>query len=241
MPPAVDLDVPHVDWSAFIGGLDWRQGEHVTLVGPTGQGKTTLALGLARYRLHRRGFVAAVGTKPKDATLASLKRRHGWKVVGDWRDVGGADRVVLWPRWRGPQDTPAQANAINRGLLDAAFKDGRWCLVVDDVQYLCDQLRLAPTLATIWLQARSLKVSLVGATQRPVRAPREMFSQASHYFLWGTADDEDLRSLAGFGMADTKAVRAQVARLAPHDVLYVDGRRPGVLAVTRAPRYPLAA
>ena len=36
-------DVGSVPWGTFLSGFRWNQGEHVSLIGPTGHGKTTLA------------------------------------------------------------------------------------------------------------------------------------------------------------------------------------------------------
>jgi hypothetical protein len=39
-----------LSWSSFLSGFQWRQGEHVSLIGPTGTGKSTLAFGLVNWR-----------------------------------------------------------------------------------------------------------------------------------------------------------------------------------------------
>lgn len=200
-------------------------------MGPTGQGKTTLALDL----LPLRDWSVILATKPRDSTLDRLRRDAGYVRVASWpppRD--GTNRVLLWPRWRGPLDTGRQAVAIRTALL-SIFGEGSWCVFADDVQYLTDRLRLGPVLTDLWLQARALNVSLVAATQRPRHVPLVMWSQSTHLFLWGTGDDDDLRRLGGFGGLSSKRIRATVAALPKHDVLYVNTRT-GALAVTRHER-----
>ena len=226
----VELDgVPVVPWHEHLAGLNWRQGEHVALIGPTGQGKTTLALQLIERRLYR----VIIATKPKDRTLDGL-RRSGYVTIPSWPPPNDTTRrVILWPRWRTPLDTPRQKRTIAQAI-HAIFRAGSWCVFADDVQYLTDQLGLRRELKTLWLQARALDVSLVAATQRPVWVPREMFTQSSHIYLWRANDAEDLRAIAGLGSHDSKRIRSIVAQLPPFHVLYVDTRAGGALQITKA-------
>lgn len=226
-----DDSIVRVPWPEFRARLRWAQGEHVGLVGPTGQGKTTLALDL----LGLRGWSVILATKPRDRTLAGLERTGGYHRISAWPPPNDrTPRVLLWPRWRSPADTPRQAAAIHHALT-SIFGEEAWCVFADDVQYLTDRLRLGSVLTDLWLQARALRVSVVAATQRPRHVPLVMWSQSSHLFLWGTNDDEDLRRLSGFGGLSSKRIRTTVAGLARHDVLYINTRT-GALAVTRYER-----
>lgn len=230
MPPQHE-PIPRVPWSEFIARIDWRQGEHVALVGPTGRGKTTLALAL----LPKRDWVVILGTKPKDSTLNGLSGRRGsFTRISSWPPPNDRiSRVLLWPPWRNIADKFTQARTL-RHALGSIVAEGGWCIFADDVQYLNDELRLGDVLQTIWLMARSLGVSLVAATQRPRHVPRVMWTQSTHLFIWGTRDADDLKQLGGLGGVDAGRIRAEVAELGKHDVLYVNART-GALAVTRAP------
>jgi energy-coupling factor transporter ATP-binding protein EcfA2 len=227
-PSAVEA-VPVVPWADFLPRLNWRQGEHVALVGPTGQGKTTLALAL----LPRRQYRVIVATKPRDATLSQLARQ-GYVTVREWPPPVLPERVILWPRWRGPEDTLHQARVI-RDALDAMFAAGGWSVMADDVQYLTDMLALGRTLRLLWLQARAIRVSVLAATQRPTRVPREMWDQSTHLFLWQTANETELRALSGMSGANTRLIRSVVEALPQHHALYVNART-GAMCVTKAPR-----
>jgi hypothetical protein len=223
-------DAPLVPWADFLPRLKWRQGEHVALIGPTGQGKSTLALEL----LPRRDWTAIIATKPADRTLSGL-RKEGYVRTATWPAPNpDARRVLLWPAWRTPADDARQRAAIDHAL-HRVFEARGWCVFADDVQYLTEHLKLRRTLVSLWLQARSLGISVVAATQRPRIAPLEMFNQSTHLFLWQTADDEDLRRLGGLGGMSAKRIRSIVAGLPRHHALYVN-TRDGALAVTRAER-----
>jgi hypothetical protein len=223
-------DVPVVPWDDFLPRFRWKQGEHVALVGPTGQGKTTLALQL----LPRRDWVTIIATKPKDRTLAGL-RSEGYVRIPAWPPPNAeTNRVLLWPAWRDESSTKAQARTIHQAI-GAIFRAGSWCVFADDVQYLTEHLGLTRTLNTLWLQARSLGISVVAATQRPRHVPLAMWSQSTHVFIWQTADDEDLRRLGGLGGHSSKLIRSIVSELPKHHALYVNNRD-RKLAITKAER-----
>lgn len=212
--------VPSLPWSEAERSFRWRQGEHVTLVGPSGGGKTSLALRL----LPRRRFVVAVGTKPRDSTLDRLVKREGWKLTRTWpvnHEVH--PRVVFWPRIERMEDASAQRTAIG-AFLEDVYRNGGWTVYLDELRYITGRLRLQAEAELLWLQGRSLGVSLVGGTQRPAWVPLEAYDQASHLFLWRETDDTNLRRLGGISGVDTRLVRDTITGLAHHEVLYVNTR-----------------
>lgn len=229
-PPPPE-SAPFVPWEQFYDRFDWRQGEHVALVGPTGRGKTTLALSI----LPKRSWAVIIGTKPKDDTLSGL-RKFGWHRIPEWPPPARRNRVILWPKWKGDGDSANQARVI-REAIDKVFHQHAWCVFMDDTQYLTDHLGLGRMLRMMWLQGRSINVSTVAATQRPVWVPREMWSQSTHHFIWGTQDEQDLKALGGFGGMNAGIIRRWVANLGEHEVLYLNTRN-GTMLRTQAPRRP---
>lgn len=232
MPDArQSVAVEELPWSAFLDGFRWRQGEHVSLIGPTGTGKTTAAVQL----LPRRRFVAAIGTKPRDSTLDHLAR-DGYRIMAALPHEGNPPRVIIWPRsvTLNRDAKRAQASTI-RDAMDHAYSAGGWTLFVDELSYVSRTLKLAPELVDIWQQGRANNVSLIGCTQRPRWVPLDAYSGASHLFLWRTNDRQDIARLAGLNGADSALVQAIVPQLERHELLYVDTRT-GRLCVTIAPK-----
>lgn len=223
--------VDHVPWDEFMGSrFRWEQGEHVSLIGPTGGGKTTFGLGILPMRSHR----VVVATKPADPTLNSL-RKEGYHVIEEWPPPPLEPRVVLWPRFRGKRDLPTQRAAIAHALSEI-FAVGGWCVFVDELSYLCQMLRLDTDLRLIWQQGRALKITLVGSTQRPAWVPLELYSQATHLFFWRTNDQRDLSRIGGIGTVDPKRVRQLVGALREHDALYLNTRTGEMLTTRAEPR-----
>lgn len=231
LPPRVPFDV-------FMRHWRWEQGEHVTVVGPTGTGKTTLIRALMVKRYDAGGAVAVLATKPRDANLTRWAREDGLTVVREWppswpwwkrtpEDVDGVPwdrRVMVWPHLRGAEDVPHMA-AVHRRALGDTFAEGSWCVVAEELHYLSDVLRLDDELVTAWTQGRSNGVSIIGGTQRPVNIPLYAYSSATHLFFFGDNDEVNLARIQGLGGLSGGVVRETVRALPFHDVLYVNTRR----------------
>src|SRR5215831_7796852 len=70
--------VPWDSWRAWFGGPDgWKQDEHISIIGPTGTGKTALAVDLLRIRSYR----IFVMTKPADDKLERALNRQKYLKV----------------------------------------------------------------------------------------------------------------------------------------------------------------
>jgi hypothetical protein len=214
-------EVERLAWDEFLPSMRWRQGEHVSLIGPTGAGKTTLALQV----LPKRKFVVVLGTKPKDPTLSQL-RRQGYEVMRSWPEHVSVDvtpKIILWPTFKKAGDARKQAQTIGRSLQEI-FAQGGWTVYADELRYIAKTLRLSPLLELIWQQGRSLGISLVGGTQRPAHVPLMLYDQATHLFFWRDNDDANLKRIGGIGHLDSQLVRETVADLPLHETLYINTR-----------------
>lgn len=235
-------EVPHVPWQRFQSGLRWSQGEHVTLVGPTGTGKTTLALSL----LPRRKYVGVFGTKPADKTLDRLIREQGYRKVGRWdpRPVDkrnpGEQRLLLWPKC-GDLDDDDRNAVIFDEALHRIFRQKRWCIFADELSFMCETFSgdrtsrrkpIAYHFKKVLQQGRSIGVSLVSSVQRPFYVPLACYDQATHLFFWSDNDEANLKRIGGIGWLNSKLIRETVASLPKHHVLYANTRH-GILVTTK--------
>jgi hypothetical protein len=77
---------------------------------------------------------------------------------------------------------------------------------------------------------------MILATQRPSGVPLEMYSQATHVFLFLERERRNLERLGEINSINSGLVRTIVSRLEEHQVLYINTVS-GKMARTRLPPY----
>lgn len=233
----MNVDIPEVPWSTWWRRFrrDYRatrdDAQHVTIIGPNGTGKSTIAVRIAELR----PWVFALAVKPRDVVYRDMLTAAGFRDAR--RGIlpppsGRRARVVLWPPMEGEASKAVQQEQF-AGALDYAFRAGVWHALVDEGQYMASELRLAPRLST-WLKlGRSNGNGMILCVQRPAWMPRDIYSAPRHLLMFGTNDDADLRSIAGLNGVNNRDVREAVARLGrTHRFLHVDTGS-GTMAITR--------
>src|SRR4051794_4146986 len=224
-------EAPRIPWDVFIRRiLVWRNGEHVGLIGPTGQGKTTLLLNL--LPLHP--YVVVFATKPRDDTIDRLVAQ-GYYKLERWESLDSKQypRRVLWPNASKLESTELQQTTFHHAF-GAIYREGGWTVALDETWYVINVLKLGVDVKTYLLQARSLGISLVCATQRPANVPLEIYDQSSHLFFWRDNDETNLRRLSGISWRSADLIRGIVSDLDQYQVLYVNTRT-GRMVRTRCP------
>lgn len=208
------LFLPFADFDAQ---LVWRQGEHMTLAGGTGSGKTTFA----RQLLPRRKYVVVMATKAEDSSLYDPLLAMGFVMRSSWDPQPDDSPWVIFkpPLVGGVDGKDAQREAFRGALIDI-FDEGRWCVYCDEVRYLTEFLNLKTEMELLWLQGRSLGISVVAATQRPVSIPILAF-EAQHLFVWRFSHKPDIDTISHFSGTLSPVVRQTVPRLPKHEVLHV--------------------
>jgi hypothetical protein len=228
---------PFVRWDRFLPWFlsRWEQGQHVILVGQTSSGKTTLARQIIPYR----DYTVVLATKSRDPSLYGPLQRQGFRLVSSFD--GGPDpdhpkdpvHLIFRPPLRAPTRAERAAQAGDfREALTVVYIEGGWCVYADELRYLTDNLGLETEIETLYLQGRSLGVTMVSATQRPVSVPQEAFSQSEHAFFYREGERRNIDRMAEFDVEQHGMIRATLPRLGKHECLYVQ-RGAGVAVRTQ--------
>ena len=227
----VAREAPRVPWDVFTQELfTWKQGEHIGIIGPTGQGKNTLLTHLISLQ----PYVVVFATKPYDESMNRLIAT-GYHRMARWESIN-PDRVprrVLWPSARNLDSDDTQ-RAVFKDALERIYRERGWAVIIDEGWYFTNKLNLGKEIKTYLLQARSLSISLVLATQRPAWVPVEIFDQSTHLFFFRDNDKRNLQRLSGISWRSADLIRHVVANLEQFQMLYVNTRT-GRMCRTRVP------
>lgn len=206
----------------------YRTGEHVSVLGPTGAGKTHLAHQLLAVTAHVDLPAVVLVMKPRDSTVQRFAREAGYRTVQQWPPApsiwqpGRKAGYVLWPRHTYDPDIDEERHyrIFRQAVLDS-YRKGKRIVFADEAYSLTNELGLSREMITVWSKGRSMGTGLWAATQKPTHVPLWMYSQPEHLFL---AYDPDKRARDRFGEiggVDPDLVRATVTRLGRHEWLYI--------------------
>lgn len=229
LPP--DEMAPVIEWDDFYGYVfDWAQDEHVGLIGPTGSGKSTLTYAI----LPMRKYIVFFATKPQDKVLSKFADQAGFVKTEDYPPKVGkirkhpatpdeVPRRLLWPDATTLGSVDRQRKVFG-DAFEQVYSEGGWCVVWDEFWMMTSILKLEKEARIMLQQARANNMAFVMGAQRPSRIPLELFDQATHLFFWKDNDEVNLKRIGGVGWLNSGPIRAFVANLEPHQVLYVNTR-----------------
>ena len=206
------------DWLEYMR-LNWYQGEHAAIIGPTGTGKTTIASKL----LDCRTWVCVLAVKRKDDTL-ELFKKSGYKVIQKWPPDYNYKHVVLWIKPENISDTRTQADRLYYAL-DRMYRSGGWAIYFDEAGYIAGHLKLANELGVLLNQGRSSHISVICTMTRPhsmvARIPAESLNQCRHLIFFRYADEREIKSCAEIAGLSWRTMQDLMNELGEHDFLYV--------------------
>ena len=154
-------------------------------------------------------------------------------------------RVIFWPRppekMSARQRMAWQSSQI-KTALDWADRTGGWAVVIDELMWLSRNLALERELESMYFQARTQGVSMIGCAQRPRQVPLLALNQSTYLLLWNTSDKQDLERLrelsAGFprGFIETSV---QQLNWDAHEALFIDARKRETARVIMPAKVPV--
>lgn len=222
---------PRTSWPQHIRALDWPQGDHILICGPTKCGKSSLMESL----IERRGHVVVFVSKTKDPTFEDGFR--GWKVIRKWGQQHPSDkRLLLWPKTQGV-GLKAKVHILRETFgeaLDKIDAEGNRCVVIDEMHFAASSefLNLGSEIALLHHQGRSAGISMVNLSQRPSWIPKVIYSSVAHAYIARTKDEDDLKRLAALGGVDKRELAANVLALpGRHDYVHVPTQAEGFPAI----------
>ncbi len=213
----------------------YRPGEHVTVIGPTGCGKTWLTYELLQRTATPARPAVVLVKKPRDPLITRRGKELEYRTVRTWppgplswweKKPAG---YLVWPptKYDPTVDRPAKAEVFRRALMDS-YRRGQRIVYVDDAYGVSELLKLREELTEMWTEARSTEVGLWTAFQKPSHVPTWAYNQAEHLFLFHDPDKRSRERFGEIGGIDPYMIQEAVRRLDRHQALYI--RRDGPAA-----------
>lgn len=229
-----------VPWDKFSAWFKdaWEPGQHVALIGPTGEGKSTFAVGI----LQNRKYVLALDPKGEDETLAAsgFTRITSWPIPNKMRDdiaEGKPCRLICGGSVRTDEDMGALVGLM-RDAVKGIRAEGRWTCYADEFQLLCDRRMygLDKPVEALLVAARSKGTSVVTSFQAPAWVPKAATRQASYVAIFPTRDVNMIKTVAESMGRPWKELVGAVAELPHFHVLVIPGNVHAPMVVTKAPK-----
>ena len=256
--PELEPDVQEVEWEPFWesrGGL--RPGQHLSVVGPTGTGKTyTLVWFAEDFESHS----ILVVTKGADEMIERLVRERGWHLTRDVDDIFTADgkpgrllrqswgdrwekrerppqRIVYWPRVDSTNidvRTDRLASALE-AFVDRAYeycrrsRRNRVLVAIDETTFAAMELNMNRRFTVVWNEGRSMGLTLAAAMQRTAWISKSAKSAPIYVVVFDTTDPDDLADLAKMAgyYRRTGEFRSLLDELGEHEHLLIVTRGKG--------------
>jgi energy-coupling factor transporter ATP-binding protein EcfA2 len=222
-------EVERFDRMEFIEErFHYSKGEHVSFLGPTGSGKTTLALQLMKKATSDKLPGIILVMKPRDDTATKFTKELGYRRVRTWPPPVSIYQPrkppgwTLWPKFTFDPDTDDENMYVQfRSCILDSYKKGNRVLFGDEAYSLAKELGLEKEMITLWTKGRSMGCGLWAATQKPSHVPLWMYSQAQHLFLHNDPDERARKRYDEIGGVDPKLVISVVSKLKKHEWLYI--------------------
>lgn len=216
-------------------GRDYGNGQHITLIGPTQRGKTTLALEMLQRVIspHRKALVLAGKVPGRDRTMAAAGDKLGLQYVEDWpppvipivskRRTGGKhpNGYILRPLTKPSTNVDAENATLSREFrkgMQAAYASqepiGKPCvLFVDEAHLIQNDLGLK-TEYEAPLTRGAPDVAVWSLIQRGRYISYHAYSAPEHLVLFYDPDWSNVRRYAEMiGGVDPSYITSVVTQL----------------------------
>jgi len=193
---------------------EWQQGEHVSIWGGTGSGKTTICAGLANLRQ----YICVLASKQEDKTLDLYK---GFKVLDDWKKRQWYQtRVIVWPYARYGQDVDQVFRRVSHETMDDIYWEKHWTLQLDDAKML-RHLGLMGDVKKLFAHMRSQGSSLVFNDVRPFETIQEALDQTTYKLSFYMEDRRDVWRMAESAGRDPRRLQAYNNQLRRYEFVFL--------------------
>jgi hypothetical protein len=245
------MSLLRVSRADFLDSIwDYRAGEHVAVIEPTGGGKSWLCYQLLQEAMRQNPGLRVMSAmpKPSDATAAAWMPALDLAETPVWpptrklfaRKPAGH---VLWPKHDmslSPSQRRAKVGEILRRGLNDQYVKGDSISFVDDAHSAAVMMGLNEYIEELLVNGRSNRAAIWLALQAPKGSAATgsitgfVYSSARHLFLGKDTEDRNIQRFGEIGAFDAKETQQIVRNLRLYRIgnetvsekLYIDKRGP---------------
>ena len=233
-------------------GPPWKPGEHDAMIGPTGEGKSTYAVG----RLSLRKYVVALDPKGEDETLSKSgyvrvgsmwedsirwrathrKDAQAWDKIWKSIEAGGEGHVIVGGPSRNESEMARLKNLMLEAVTFCQFVPG-WTLYVDEFEVVSSRgiYNLARFVNHMLITARRNSTSVMTSYQAQAWVSKHAIRQSRRAVLWPTGDRDMIKNVAQGMGRDWRDVAAAVDELPAYHTLTIPRGKHHPMVITTAP------
>jgi len=200
----------------------YEAGQHVTILGRNGSGKTQLGYELLARTATPEVPAVVLVMKPRDSTATRWGRELGYARTAHYPPPPNPLRRRpagwnVWPRhtFDPDVDDPMLRSVFRSAIIDS-YKRGNRILFADEVVGLQQELNLKRELETVWMRGRSMGCGLWALSQRAANMSYHGYSAPEHMFLAYDPDHETRKRYDEIGGLERGTVQGVTMGLARH-------------------------
>ncbi len=197
MPESQFIGMPFWMFKLWVRD-EWVAGKHAAFIGPTGQGKSTLAVHL----LKQRKWVLAFDPKGEDTTLenSGFTRITTYPLPRKIRNQvaeGMPARLIIGGSARSKADDQKLQRLMGQ-YLEMARHQGGWTVYADEFQVLSDMrmFGLGVPIERSLITARKDGTSVLTSFQAAAWVSKAATRQAALIVVWPTRDEDMIKAVA---------------------------------------------
>jgi hypothetical protein len=216
--------------------FDYQPGQHVTILAPTQNGKTTFTMDLLDQVTTPRCPATVLVMKPGDRVISRAAKKYEFPIVRDWPPSVAqlaahphSRARILWPKYlhADPElDYPRISAILRKGILHNWKKGqkpkGQNIIVADEHANLREFLGLGGPLDFVLATGGGMDVGMWNASQRPAHVSQLAYNGADHLFLGRETDKRSRDRFAEIGGVDPDIIKYYVARLPKFGWFYIN-------------------
>jgi energy-coupling factor transporter ATP-binding protein EcfA2 len=221
--------VETIDRAVFMREYwEYEAGQHVTLIGPNGRGKTTLGLDLLGATASKEMQAFVLVSKPRDETIDRYTKKLKYRTIETY-----PPDPHIFKKPAGYMVRPHQSltdlegdetrlHNVFRSTMRGCYASPKPNIVfADEVQELQSGLKLKKECEAFWKRGRSLKSGLWACAQRSAHNSQDMYNAPAHLFLFSDPDKRNRQRFAEIGGVDPDLVMECVYNLDDYQALYI--------------------